>query len=163
MRLRDNPIIEVSRKLPCTPERAWELVTDITLPTRAEGELQAAEWIDGADAVAVGARFVGRNSNDQMGEWETLSIVTEVEEGRRWAWSVGVEGSEPWATWGFEVDPSRVGAVVRQWARVGDGDSPFRGFIAAAPEKEGVIIDNRLGVWRRGMESNLDLIEAAIG
>ncbi|WP_019201769.1 SRPBCC family protein [Tsukamurella sp. 1534] len=161
MRLRDNPIIEVTRAVACTPERAWELVTDIELPTRVAGELQRVEWLDGATGVAVGARFRGHNRNEELGDWTTDSVVTDVEDGRRWVWSVGPEGEEPWATWGFEVDPARGGALVRQWARVGDGRSPFAGFVAANPGKEARIIDFRLGVWRTGMEANLDAIAAA--
>lgn len=162
MRLRDNPITEVSRTVDCTPDRAWELVTDITLPTRTGGELHHVEWLDGADAVTPGARFCGHNRSEHLGDWATICLVTEVEPGRRWVWSVGPDDAEPWATWGFEVDPARDGAVVRQWARVGDGDSPFRGFITAAPAKEGAIIASRLRDWRQAMESNLDAIEAAL-
>lgn len=160
MRLRDNPIIEVSRRLACTPELAWEVVSDITLPTRADGELQRVEWIDGSTTVAAGAQFRGHNQNEQLGEWQTTSVITDVEDGRRWVWSVGPDDGTPWAYWAFEVDPARDGCIVRQWAKVGDGDSPFAAFIAAAPDREARIIDSRLGVWRAGMESNLDLVEA---
>lgn len=48
MRLRDTPTVEVTGTLPCSPEQAWALVTDIELPTGAEGELQRVEWLDGA-------------------------------------------------------------------------------------------------------------------
>ncbi|GAA4744342.1 SRPBCC family protein [Gordonia alkaliphila] len=162
MRLRDNPIIEVSRKLDCTPEQAWALVTDIALPTRADGELVGVEWLDDADAVAVGARFAGHNRNEVLGEWTTTSVVTEVEDGRRWVWSVGTDDAEPWALWGFEVDPAREGVVVRQWGRFGPGDSPLRGMIAAQPEKEARIIAGRMAVWQAGMEANLAALAAAL-
>lgn len=163
MRLRDNPIIEVSRRIACTPERAWELVTDIGLPTAAAGELQRVEWLDGAAGVEVGARFRGYNRSDDLGEWHTDCVVVDVEDGRRWVWAVGPNGEEPWATWGFEVDPTRDGALVRQWARIGDGASPFAGFVAAQPDKEARIIDFRLGVWRAAMEANLDELARRAG
>lgn len=158
MRLRDNPIVEVSRKLSCSPERAWELVTDIALPTRAEGELQRVEWLDGADRVAVGARFRGYNRNNELGDWATDSVITEVEDGRRWVWSVGATGSPGWATWGFEIDPARDGSLVRQWARIGNAESPFATFVASQPEKEGRIIEYRLRIWQSGMEANLECL-----
>ena len=81
MRLRDNPTVEVSRRLDFSPERAWQLVTDITLPTRCDGELQRVEWLDGADHVAVGARFRGHNSDPQIGEWYTDSEIIELPPG----------------------------------------------------------------------------------
>ncbi|MFT3661181.1 MAG: SRPBCC family protein [Gordonia sp. (in: high G+C Gram-positive bacteria)] len=161
MRLRDNPTVEVTRPLDCSPERAWELVTDIELPVRAAGELQGIEWLDGATAVAVGARFRGRNSNDALGEWHTVSTVIEVEEGRRWVWAVGPDDDEPWAYWAFEVEPARDGCLVRQWARIGDGRSPLAGFVERMPEKEGRIVQQRLEVWRRGMAANLAALDAS--
>lgn len=156
MRLRDHPMIEVTRAVSCSPERAWEIVTDITLPTAVDGELQSVAWQDDADAVALGARFTGENQNEQFGTWTTVSEVVDLEPGRRWVWSVGPGHGDAWAYWGFEVDPSRQGALVRQWGRLGDGESAFAAFAAAQPEKEGRIIDYRLGIWRAGMEANLD-------
>lgn len=157
MRLRDQPIIEVSRDLPCSPERAWALVTDITLPTRAEGELQRAEWLDGATGVEIGARFRGYNADPEIGEWYTEPEITEVEAERRWVWRVGPAG-DPLATWGFEVEPTERGARVRQWVRAGTGVSPFSEYIAQHPEQEAQIIDFRLGIWRDAMRSNLELL-----
>ncbi|TWS24054.1 SRPBCC family protein [Tsukamurella sputi] len=157
MRLRDRPIVEVSRELPCSPEEAWHLVTDITLPTRAEGDLQRAEWLDGATGVEVGARFRGYNADPEIGEWCTEPVVAEVEPGRRWVWSVGPV-DDPLATWGFEVEPTETGARVRQWARAGTGSSPLSEYIAQHPEQEAQIIDFRLGIWRDGMRANLDLL-----
>lgn len=157
MRLRDTPTVEVTERLGCSPEHAWALVTDIALPTRADGELQRVEWLDGASGVAVGARFRGYNANAQMGEWQTESEIVEVEDGRRWVWCVGgVE--EPFAVWGFEVDPDGDGAVVRQWAKFGTGPSPITEFVAQHPDHEGAIVAHRMSVWRDGMAANLAML-----
>lgn len=158
MRLRDTPTVEVTGTLPCSPEHAWALVTDIELPTHADGELQRVEWLDGAHGVAVGARFRGHNQSDQMGQWHTEPEVVEVEDGRRWVWRVGT-AEAPIALWGFEVDPDDDGAIVRQWAKVGTGKSPFSDFIEQHPDREGEIVAYRLGVWRDGMTANLSLLE----
>lgn len=158
MRLRDTPTVEVARTLPCSPEHAWALVTDIELPTRADGELQRVEWLDGASEVSVGAQFRGHNQSDQLGQWHTESEVVEVEDGRRWAWRVGpVEA--PIALWGFEVDPAEDGAIVRQWAKMCLGRSPLSDFIEQHPDKESAIVAHRLGVWRDGITANLSLLE----
>lgn len=158
MRLRDNPTIEVTRTLPCTPERAWSLVTDIALPTAVAGELQRVEWLDGATGVAVGARFRGHNADPEIGEWFTEPEIIEVEDGRRWVWVVGAV-EDPLATWGFEVEPAQGGALVRQWARAGTGASPFSRYIEQHPDREAQIIDYRLGIWEAGMEANLAELE----
>ena len=44
MRVRDLPTVEVSTRLSIEPTHAWDLVTDIALPTRAAGELHAVTW-----------------------------------------------------------------------------------------------------------------------
>ncbi|GAA4823246.1 SRPBCC family protein [Tomitella cavernea] len=158
MRLRDNPTIEVSIRLPCSTERAWELVTDIELPTRADGELQKAHWLDGADGVAIGARFRGYNRNPQIGEWHTEPEVSEVEDGRRWVWRVG-PAEAPVTLWGFEVDADGDGTVVRQWVKIGSGTSPLSDLIAQHPDDEGTILARRMAAWRAGMSANMALLE----
>ncbi|TQF66454.1 SRPBCC family protein [Rhodococcus spelaei] len=162
MRLRDTPTVEVTERLACSPERAWALVTDIELPTRADGELQRAEWLDGATGVALGARFRGYNASEQMGEWHTEPEIVEVEDGRRWVWQVGTSEA-PFSLWGFEVDADGDGTLVRQWAKVGTGRSPLTDFIDQHPAQEANILDHRMSVWRKGMAANLAVLKQLVG
>ncbi|WP_306364257.1 SRPBCC family protein [Nocardia sp. CC227C] len=159
MRYRDQPTIEVSERVSCTPAQAWALVTDITLPSRFSEELESAQWLDGADRVAVGARFRGTNRHSAMGNWCTDCEIIEVEPERRWVWQVhGPAGVS--ATWGFEVDPARSGVIVRQWGRLGPGPSGLSHAISAMPDKESRIIANRLAEWERNMRANLAAVKA---
>lgn len=140
---------------------AWGYVTDITLPARCSSELQAVEWVDGADGVEVGARFRGRNQNDAIGEWETMCEVVEVEDQRRWVWNVqGIEGTS--ATWGFEVEPASDGVLIRQWGRLGPGTSGLTVGIAAQPAKEARIVARRLSEWQQNMQANLEWIRSQV-
>ena len=117
MRYRDQPTVEVTQRVRCDVPTAWDLVTDIGLPARCSSELQAVEWIDDADAVAVGARFRGRNKHEAFGDWATVCEIVEVEDERRWVYNViGPEGIS--ATWAFEVEPASDGVLVRQWGRM---------------------------------------------
>lgn len=157
MRYRDCPTVEVTRVVPCDVEAAWRLVTDIRLPLQCSPELRDVEWLDGADRVAVGARFRGHNSHEALGTWSTRCEVVEVEDGRRWVWQVtGDEGAI--ATWGFEVEPSSRGTIVRQWARMGPGPSGLTHAITANPDKEARIVARRLEEWQTNMAANLDCI-----
>ena len=156
MRYRDQPTVEVEIKVAAAPEVVWPVVTDIELPTAVPGELFEAEWQDGADAPVVGAKFLGRNQIEGAGQAETLCTVVEVEPGRRWVWTVEAGGQEPWAQWGFEVDPSRDGSVVRQFARIGLAPSPLSAIIEQAPEMEGRIIARRLNTFRDAITANLE-------
>lgn len=156
MRYRDLPTVEVEVKVGAAPEAVWPVITDVALPVELPGELYAAEWLDGASEPAVGARFVGRNEVEGIGKTETVCTVIEVEPGRRWVWEVNVGDAEPWAQWGFEVDPSRDGSVVRQFARIGLAYSPLKAAIDNAPEMEGRIISRRLAGFREAMTANLE-------
>lgn len=155
MRYRDQPSVEVSRRLPCSPAAAWEVVTDIELPLAHSPELKGVMWTRGTE-VAAGNVFQGENENAVRGTWRVDCVVDDVEPGRRWTWDVhGRDGVM--ATWGFEVDPTDDGGcVARQWARMGPDPSGLSQFIAAHPEKEARIIEGRLQQWRAGMEANLD-------
>lgn len=161
MRYRDQPTVEVEERVHGDPAAIWELVTDITLPTRFSEELQDVEWLDGADEVAVGNRFRGHNENAALGKWSTECTVVEVEPGRRWAWQVRA-GDNQMATWGFEVDPGREAVTVRQWARMGPDPSGLNVAIEAMPDKEGRIIARRLGDWRANMTANLAGLKALV-
>jgi hypothetical protein len=155
VRYRDYPTMECSIRVAASPEAAWALVTDITLPARFSPELQSVEWLDGATGVAVGNRFRGHNKHRARGEWTTESLVSEVEAGRRWVWQVCNWDGEVSASWGFEVEPGKDATTIRQWGKMGPAPSGLQGAIDAMPEKEGRIIAQRLEEWQAGMTANL--------
>jgi hypothetical protein len=161
MRYRDQPTVEVEERMVGDPEVIWDLVTDITLPTRFSAELQSVEWLGDASAVAVGNRFRGTNHNLALGHWSTDCTVVEVVPGRRWVWTVN-DGDRLMCTWGFEVDPGREAVTVRQWARMGPDPSGLSVAIDAMPDKEGRIISGRLREWRTNMQANLAGIKAIV-
>ena len=161
MRYRDQPTIEVTQRVRCDVATAWAYVTDITLPARCSAELQAVEWVDGADGVSVGARFRGRNQHDAFGE---LGGGVRSRRSRRSA-PLGVECLAPdgiGATWGFEVEPASDGVLIRQWARMGPGKSGLSVGIAAQPDKEARIVARRLSEWQQNMQANLEWIRSQV-
>lgn len=162
MRYRDCPTVEVSQRMSGTVAQAWDLVTDISLPAQCSNELVATEWLDGADHVAVGARFRG-TSSDGDNQWQTVSLITEVEPQSRWVWNVLSEGDTFAATWCFEVEPASDGVIVRQWGRLGPGPSGLTPAIVSMPDKEARIVSRRLEQWRAGMEANLQRIAERLG
>ena len=159
MRYRDQPTIEVTQRVRCDVPTAWRLVTDIGLPARCSSELQAVDWLDGVTAVAVGARFRGRNKHEAFGDWATVCVVVEVEGERRWVYNVvGPEGVS--ATWAFEVEPASDGVLVRQWGRMGPGPSGLTPAIVAQPKKEARIVSRRLAEWQQNMQFNLECVRS---
>jgi hypothetical protein len=161
MRYSDLPTVEVTQRVNCDVPTAWALVTDIGLPARCSPELQSVEWVGDADGVKVGARFRGSSEHAAFGAWQTECEVVEVDEGRRWVYDVhGPEGVS--ATWAFEVEPTRDGVLVRQWARMGPGPSGLTPAIVAQPDKEARIVSKRLAEWQQNMQVNLDCIRDSV-
>ncbi len=117
------------------------------------------EWVGEESGLAVGHRFLGTNRNAMLGEWTTECEVVEVDAGRRWVWEVENRDGSPSATWGFEVEPTSTGALVRLWARMGPGPSGLTAPILAMPAKEARIVAGRIEEWRAGMTATLAGIE----
>ena len=155
MRYSDGPSVEVHVHVEASPERVWQLVTDIDLPARFSTEFQGATWIE-TDGPAVGACFVGRNHHDALGEWETTSTVVQYEPRRRFEWAV-TDADVPSASWWFELEPTGDGAVVlRQGTRLGPGRSGLNIAIDAMPEKEERIVARRLQEHERNMRATVE-------
>jgi uncharacterized protein YndB with AHSA1/START domain len=154
----DNPTVAVQARIEAPPERVWGLVSDIFLMPRLSSELREVEWLDEVTGPAVGHRFRGRNANQHLGQWETVSIITECDEPRRFTWAVG-EAGHPWATWRFTLRPEGTGTLLEQWARLGPGRSGLSLAIDAMPDKEQQIVFVRLREWETGFRRNLAAIK----
>lgn len=142
VRYADAPTTEAETWIDAAPERVWPVVSDITLMPQMSTELQAAEWREGTGP-AVGHTFVGRNKNAVIGEWETVSRVVACDESRVFAWDVeGPDGTA--ASWRFTLEPENGGTRLRQWVRLGPGQSGLSLVIARMPDKEQKIIFVRL-------------------
>ncbi|HEX6499151.1 MAG TPA: SRPBCC family protein [Micromonosporaceae bacterium] len=151
------------------PDAVWALVTDIELPTRFSPELRRVRWLDDATRPEVGARFEGYNRNPVLGEWRTVSRVTELVAPTTFAWAVldpyrqfGADAADPTplATWRFDLTPERGGVLLRLTARLGPGRSGLNLAIDRMPEREETIVAARLADLRNGMEQTLLGIKA---
>lgn len=155
-RYADQPTAEAETWVDASPERVWEVVSDVTLMPSMSSELQAAEWRDGAGP-ALGRTFVGRNRHPEMGEWETVSRVVAFEEPRAFGWDV--QGFDDTASsWRFTLEPEDGGTRLRQWMRLGPGRSGLSLAIEQMPDKEQKIIFVRM----RELESSMHDTLAAI-
>lgn len=167
MRFADGPTTEVSIEIDGPPRQVWDLVSDIETPTRFSDELQAVEWLDGADAPAVGARFRGFNDRGTF-QWQVTCTITDYREPELMEWTVE-DVDNPVARWRFVVQPIPVqgaggGARTRltQWTRLGPGRSGLTAAIERKPEAEERIIERRLSMLRANMEANLRGIKALV-
>lgn len=160
-RYADTPTVEVSTWVAAPPEAVWELVADITLMPSMSSELQSVEWLDGASAPAVGARFVGRSRHDALGEWETISHVVECDPPRVLGWAVG-DPDHPAATWRFTLEPADGGTALRQWMRLGPAPSGLSIAIERMPDKEQKLVFVRLREFETNMRATLAAIKERV-
>jgi hypothetical protein len=103
-----------------SPEKVWELVSDITNTGRFSPETFEAEWLDGATGPGVGVKFRGHVRRNGRGPvyWTTCTIVAS-EPGREFAFGVGPEG-KPINTWRYVFEPRGDGTDVTESFQLAD-------------------------------------------
>jgi uncharacterized protein YndB with AHSA1/START domain len=155
----DCPTAAAEVYIEAPPERVWAMVSDIFLMTELSSELRQVAWLDGgAEGPAAGRQFTGRSAHPAMGEWETVSTVTECDKPRRFAWAVG-DPDHPGATWRFTLKPEGEGTRLEQWYQMGPARSGLNIAIDAMPDKEAKIVFVRLREHEAAMRHNLKTIK----
>jgi uncharacterized protein YndB with AHSA1/START domain len=96
----------VTVRMAATPEKIWDLVSDVTKIGRYSPETFEAEWVDGATGPAVGAKFRGHVKRNGKGPtyWTTCT-VTECVPGQSFAFGVGPTG-KPLNVWSYTLQPA---------------------------------------------------------
>jgi hypothetical protein len=155
-RYADSPTVQVTAWVDAPPSLVWAEATDVSAMAEASPELQASEWLD--DGPRLGARFVGRNRHESLGEWSTTCYVVECEEERVFGWAVE-DPRVPTATWRFTLEPADGGTRLTQWARMGPARSGLSRAIDAMPDKEQKIVFVRLREFEAGMTATVAAIK----
>jgi hypothetical protein len=156
MRYADGPSTEVDLLVDTPIEAIWDVVTDIDLPAAFSTEFLGAEWID--EGPALGARFVGHNRHEALGQWDTTSWVNRYEPPHAFGWAVS-DPDSPSATWWFLLEQEDSGVRVRQGGRMGPAPSGLNIAISAMPDKEERIVARRLAEWEQNMLATLEGIK----
>jgi uncharacterized protein YndB with AHSA1/START domain len=157
-RYADKPTVEASTWIDADPARVWSLVSDIELMPTLSSELQAVEWIEGADRPRVGARFIGHNEHPAFGRWSTTSQIVVCDEPHEFTWAVG-DFDHPSATWGFRLTPRDGGTRLCYRAQMGPGRSGLSVSIDAMPDKEQKIVFVRLREFEAAIAKTLAAIK----
>jgi uncharacterized protein YndB with AHSA1/START domain len=101
--------VEVTARIEASPDRVWELVGDPTRMGEWSPECRRVEWIRGATAPALRARFRGHNRSGWR-IWSTVGTIVAYEPGHEIAWDVSGVGL-PVAQWRYRIDPEPAGAA----------------------------------------------------
>jgi uncharacterized protein YndB with AHSA1/START domain len=157
-RYADTPTVDVRTWIDAPPQRVWQVVSNVELMPTMSTELQSVEWLDGSTEPAVGARFVGHNKHDALGEWSTTSHVIECEPERVFAWAVD-DPTNPTAIWRFRLEPKDGGTELSQWMQMGPGRSGLSLAIDRMPEKEQKIVFVRMREFEKNMQFTLEQIK----
>lgn len=159
----DGPgtVVETDIKAPI--DDVWAIVADIGVNARFSDELVEVRWVDGFDAPAVGARFVGVSEHRAIGRWETTCYIDRYVEGREVGWATR-DPDRPGARWRFHVSSIAGGSRLRHSAILGPGPSGLTAAIEQMPDNEAELIDRRLREHRENMRRVVEGIAAeAIG
>lgn len=94
---------EASVVVHASPERVWDLVTDVTRTGEWSPENVGAVWLDGATGPAVGARFKGTNRRGKT-KWSSTCEITVADPGREFAFATN-SAAKPDTVWRYVLEP----------------------------------------------------------
>ena len=144
------PGVTVEVDIAASPERVWELASDINIAAQFSKEFQGADWIDD-DGPKLGASFRGRNERAEANrKWETTSYVVACDPPRVFAWNVN-DRDEPSAQWRFELEKIPGGTRLRQSMVIGPRLSATGTAMVENPDKAAQILASRQEQHRGNM------------
>jgi hypothetical protein len=145
----------VTRYIEASPEALYDVIADVTRTPELSPEVVACEWIDGATAPEVGARFRAKNHAGRGPDWHNTPVVTIAERGREFAFS-RTEKAAGTIVWTYEFTPEGSGTRVTESYQVTRPVQLFGWFVI------GVLYGNkdRRGDLRRGMTQTLHRLAA---
>ena len=154
--LAEAPGVIVETDIAASPERVWELVSDINISAKFSDEFQGAEWAEG-DGPAVGASFLGKNERPNR-KWETTSYITACEPPRAFAWNVN-DRDHPTAQWKFELEPVGEKTRLRFHMIVGPGLSATGRAMEENPGQAAEVLAQRRNQHRNNMDRTIQGIK----
>lgn len=149
-----TPDLDVSRDIAAQPSVVFDAITDITRMGEWSPETVRAEWNDGVEQAAVGAKFTGHNRNGDK-EWTTEATVVELVADQRFFFDCDFRGFV-FAKWGYAIEATESGCRVTEYSQ------------DLRPEEAKGMSTSMSGVAdrhthnRAGMETTLERLAAAV-
>jgi uncharacterized protein YndB with AHSA1/START domain len=144
----------VSIHIDAAPEKVYELVSDLPRMGQWSPECQRCEWVGGASAASVGARFKGHNRIGWR-RWSTKGEVVVADPGRELAWDVTSVFGLPVARWRYVMHPKTEGGT-----EVVESTEDKRGRIMHVLGWLATGVTDREGHNTEGMRATLQRIKA---
>jgi hypothetical protein len=112
---------EATVRVAASPQRVYDVVSDVTRMGEWSPETVRCEWLDGAAGPAVGARFKGSNKRG-WARWSTVPRVVAADPGREFAFVV-----DDLTRWSYRFEPDGDGCrVVESFEMLRDLPLKFR-------------------------------------
>ena len=103
----------VSTEIEASPDRVYELISDITRMGEWSPECRHCTWVKGATGPAVGAKFRARNKARRGPSWFNTPVVTVADPGREFAFNRSGPGIGSY-TWRYRLEPTERGTRVTE-------------------------------------------------
>jgi hypothetical protein len=142
----------VTLHIGATPERIYDIVTDVTNMGRLSPECTGGRWLAGATGPVVGARFKGTNKRG-IARWSTTNEVVAADPGREFAFETQQSGTR----WSYRLEPDGDGTLVTE-SRAAFKDRPLVARIFSAVALGGVAEHD--DEMRDGMRATLERLKA---
>jgi hypothetical protein len=142
----------VTVRIFASPERVYDLVSDVTQMGRLSPECTGGRWLGGATGPAVGARFKGTNKRGLV-RWSTTNAVVAAEPGREFAFETKQSGTR----WSYRLEPDGDGTLVTE-SRAPWRERPLVARLAARLFLGGV--EDHEEEMRAGLQATLERLKA---
>jgi uncharacterized protein YndB with AHSA1/START domain len=146
--------LEVSRIIAASPERLYELVSDLPRMAQWSPENTGGKWVKGASGPTMGAKFQGTNRKGKM-KWKTIATVVTAEPGAEFAFDVSASGMKV-ARWGYRFEAVEGGTNVTEYW------DDHRNAVMAKITGMALKVPDRSSHNRAGMEQTLDRLSTSI-
>ena len=123
MKMSDNPAVSVETIISASPERIYEIASDLEAMASFGTEFQGGEWASGRPG-SVGSTFTGKQRLGDS-EWETTSTVLTAKPGQEFSWVVG-DVDNVTATWTMRMRGVPAGTEVSYAFVHGPGPSGLK-------------------------------------
>ena len=100
-------------EIDASPQRVYELVSDITRMGEWSPECYRCEWLDGATTATVGARFRGHNRLGRV-RWSADAVVTVAHPAHEFAFTTLHKNGREETQWTYRFDQITTGTQVTE-------------------------------------------------
>ncbi len=149
-----TPDLEVSRDIAASPGVVFAALTDITRMGEWSPETHLAEWTEGYNKAALGARYTGHNRNGDK-EWSIEAEIVELVLDERFFFDCNSRGFV-FSKWGYSIEPTADGcSATEYWQDLRPEEAKPRSMTISG-------VEDRVAHNRVGMEQTLERLAAAV-